>query len=200
MSNIRLIIADDSRLFREGLRQICEQSGYEVAEIGTGQNLMESACRIKPDVILMDAVQNNVRIISDLAGNLPKTKIILLTSSFQDEAVFEAIKAGAYGCLPRNICARELTERIYAAYSEEPWIFPDIADKMIKEFSRSSLRVDLTKNAERLTHEEMEVLGMIADGLGKKTAADRIRKSEEAVTEILNGVIRKLRANLDIFE
>jgi DNA-binding NarL/FixJ family response regulator len=70
---------------------------------------------------------------------------------------------------------------------------------MIKEFSRFSLRVDLTKNAERLTQEEIEVVGMIADGLDKKIAADRIDKSEEAVTEILNGVIRKLRANLDIF-
>lgn len=202
MSNIRLMIAHDRRLFREGLRQICEQAGYEIAEIGKEENIRESAFRIKPDVILLDAdipFLSDIRLISDLAGKLPNTKIILFASSFQEEPVFEAVKAGAYGCLLRNVGIQELTEQINAAYQEKPWISPAIADKIIKEFSQFSRGVELTERAERLTREETEVLGIIAEGLGKKTAADRIRKSEDEVAEILNGVVRKLRANIDIF-
>lgn len=193
MSNIRVLISAESRLFREGLKQICEDAGYEIAEIGTVQDIKESAYRTKPDIILMDAdvpLPNRIQMISGITEKIPNTKIILLTDSFQEEPVFEAVKAGAWGCLSKDISARELTEQIKAAYGEEPWISAGIADRIIEEFSRFNQKIALTKNAEILTQDEMELL---------KMKADCFHQPDKDVTELLNEVIRKLRANIDIF-
>lgn len=129
MSAIRVLISERTRLFREGLCRICEEAGYEAAEIEDVHEIVESACWIKPDVILIDAgslFPDQIRIIGDLREKIPEIKILLLIESFKEAETAgfihpaEAVKAGARACVFKNIGAGELIEQIRSAYLEVP--------------------------------------------------------------------------------
>ena len=143
MTPIRVLIADDHRLFRLGLRQACESaSDFEVVgEAENGQEAVELAHRCRPDVILMDIqmpLLDGVEATRRIVENDASVRVIMLTIYRQDRYVFEAIKVGARDYLLKDIDEGELLEAIRAVHRSEALINPGLATKVLDEFRRLS--------------------------------------------------------------
>ncbi|MCR4406698.1 MAG: response regulator transcription factor [Anaerolineae bacterium] len=199
MSPIRVLIADDHRLFRQGLRHVCQAAGgiEVVGEAEDGWEAVRLAQQLKPDVILMDIQmpgQDGVEATRLITANDPPVRVIILTMYRQDQYVFEAIKAGARGYLLKDIDERELVEAIRAVHRGDALINPGLAARLLEEFRRLS-RGETTGETERLTDGEMQVLRLVAQGADNKTVAERLALSERTVSNRLSEIYRKLHVN-----
>jgi DNA-binding NarL/FixJ family response regulator len=200
MPPIRLLIADDHRLFRQGLRQLCELLGdFEVVgEAENGQEAVDLAHRLKPDVILMDInmpILDGVQATHFITEENPSARVIILTMYRQDQYVLEAIKAGARGYLLKDIDEQELVNAVQAIHQGEAMINPSLASKVLDEFRRLSEAVAETEGVEQLTQGEMEVLRLVARGADNKTIAQQLALSERTVANRLSNVYQKLQVN-----
>jgi DNA-binding NarL/FixJ family response regulator len=200
MPPIRLLIADDHRLFRQGLRQLCELlDGFEVVgEAENGQEAVDLARRLKPDVILMDInmpMLDGVQATHFITEENPSARVIILTMYRQDQYVLEAIKAGARGYLLKDIDEQELVDAIRAIHQGEAMINPSLASKVLDEFRRLSEAVAEIEGVEQLTQGEMEVLRLVAQGADNKTIAQRLALSDRTVANRLSNVYQKLQVN-----
>jgi NarL family two-component system response regulator LiaR len=200
MSPIRLLIADDHRLFRRGLCQICEiLGGFEVVgEAKNGQEAVDLACRLKPDVILMDInmpVLDGVQATRLITEENPSARVIILTMYRQDQYVLEAIKAGARGYLLKDIDEQVLVDAVHAVRRGEAMINPSLATRVLDEFRRLSQAVAAVEDIEGLTQGEMDVLHLVAQGADNKTIAKRLVLSERTVANRLSNVYQKLHVN-----
>jgi len=194
MSPVRVLIADDHRLFRQGLRQICEAVGRleVVGEAENGEEAVELTRRLKPDVVLMDIrmpVIDGVEATRRITESVPSARIIILTMYRQDQYVFEAIKAGARGYLLKDIDEQELVDAVRAVHRGEALIDPGLATRLLEEFRRLS---QSAAGAEDLTPGEMDVLRLVAQGLDNKSIADRLSLSERTITNRLSEIYQKL--------
>jgi len=200
MPPIRVLIADDHRLFRQGLRQICETvGGFEVVgEAENGQVAVDLAHQLKPDVILMDInmpVLDGVQATSFITENTQDVRVIILTMYRQDRYVFEAIKAGARGYLLKDIDEEELVKAVRVVQQGEALIDPGLAAKLLNEFRRMGTATPETEPAERLTQAEMDVLRLVAQGEDNKTIAEQLGLTERTVANRLSDVYQKLHVN-----
>lgn len=200
MSSIRVVIADDHTLFRQGLRQICEaKGGFEVVgEAENGQEAMALAAQLKPDVILMDInmpILDGVQATRLILEDDPTIGVIMLTIYQQDHYVFEAIKAGARGYLLKDINWQELVEAVRAVQRGEALINPALAARLLDEFRRLSEPPTKKDNLERLSRGEMDVLLLVAQGISNEVIAQRLSLSEKTVTNRLTEIYRKLQVN-----
>ena len=200
MPPIRVLIADDHRLFRQGLRQLCETvGGFEVVgEAENGQVAVDLARQLKPDVILMDInmpVLDGVQATSFITENTQAVRVIILTMYRQDRYVFEAIKAGARGYLLKDIDEEELVKAVRVVQQGEALIDPGLAAKLLNEFRRMGTATPETEPAERLTQAEMDVLRLVAQGEDNKTIAEQLGLTERTVANRLSDVYQKLHVN-----
>ncbi|HOT92652.1 MAG TPA: response regulator transcription factor [Anaerolineae bacterium] len=194
MLPIRVLIADDHRLFRQGLRQICETVGHfeVVGEAENGQEAVELTQQLKPDVVLMDVsmpVMDGVEATRLINAGVPSARIIILTMYRQDRYVFEAIKAGARGYLLKDIDEQELVDAVRAVHRGEALIDPGLAVRLLEEFRRLSQGA---ADAEDLTPAEMDVLRLVAQGLDNKSIARELNLSERTVVNRLSEIYQKL--------
>lgn len=200
MSSIRVLIADDHRLFREGLCQICEVVGkfQVVGEAENGRQAVELASQLKPDVILMDInmpVMDGVAAASEISIANPDTRVIMLTMYRQDRFVFDAIKAGARGYLLKDMDGKQLVAAVQAVYSGDALIDPTLATQVLEEFRRVAKTPSGTEELERLTPGEMDVLQRVAQGEDNKTIAQHLAIAERTVANRLGEIFQKLHVN-----
>lgn len=200
MSPIRVLIADDHRLFRQGLRQICEIVGrFEVVgEADNGQEAVQLTRQLQPDVVLMDInmpVLDGVQATSLITQDHPSARVIILTMYRQDNYVFEAIKAGARGYLLKDADEQDLIDAVRAVHRGEALIEPSLATRLLAEFRRLSHDQSEVGSAEELTKGEMEVLRLVAQGSDNKTIADQLALSEKTVANRLSNIYQKLQVN-----
>jgi DNA-binding NarL/FixJ family response regulator len=198
-TQLKILIADDHRLFREGLRQICEVLGdfKVVGEAENGQAAVDLARRLNPDVILMDVqmpVLDGVQATSLIMEDNPAARVIILTMYRQDHYVFEALKAGARGYLLKDTDGQTLVEAVRAAQRGEALIDPAMAARVVEEFRRLSQAAQ-ELDAESLTEGEMAVLRLVARGEENRTIAEQLFISESTVANRLREVYRKLHVN-----
>lgn len=196
MSSIRLLIADDHRLFRIGLRQVCETLGgfQVVGEVENGQQAVELARQLQPDVILMDInmpVLDGVQATRLITEAIPTARIIILTIHRQDHHVFEAIMAGARGYLLKDVDEQELIRAIRSVRQGAALINGELATRLLDEFRRLGQAAEAV-SAETLTPVEMEILRRVAEGADNKTIAVQLSLSENTVAKRLSDVFQKL--------
>jgi DNA-binding NarL/FixJ family response regulator len=190
---IAVLIVDDHAVVREGLRAFLQlQEGIEVAgEAGDGEEALEQALALRPDVILMDLVMpklDGVRAMRELRARLPDSRVIVLTSFLDDERLLPAIQAGAAGYLLKNAEPAELARAIRAAHRGETIIDPTVASRLVQAIAdgRGS-PADQT-----LTRREREVLELIARGRSNKRIAFELGISEKTVKTHVGHVLAKL--------
>jgi NarL family two-component system response regulator LiaR len=192
--NIRVLIADDHAVVREGLRTLIgTEPGIEVAgEAEDGIEAVRKASSLQPDVILLDMVmphKDGLEAIIEIVAENQGVHILVLTSFSHDDKVFPAIKAGALGYLLKNASPQALLDAIRDVHRGEPAMSPDIARKLMLEMQRSS---ELPPTEEPLTDREMDVLRLIAQGLTNQEIAGRLVIGTGTVRTHVSNILAKL--------
>jgi DNA-binding NarL/FixJ family response regulator len=197
MSAIRVLIAEDQTLMRQGLRTILELSeGFTVVgEAEDGQQAVERALALEPDVVLMDVQMpemNGVQATAQITRTLPSTRVILLTTFDYDEYIFEGIKAGARGYLLKDMSTAELLGAIRRIHEGESIVQPSVAARLIAEFSRRHTAPE--QPDESLSEREREVLRLLAAGWTNKAIAAELVLTEGTVKNYVSTILAKLHA------
>lgn len=202
MKKIRVLLADDHDLFREGLAGIiASQPDMEVVgEASDGLEAIVKAKEIKPDLILMDIQMpgtDGLEATRKIIRELPETTIVVLTVRDEEEKLFEAIKNGAQGYLLKNIRSREMLEMLRGAMEGEAAISPSLAGRMLEEFRRLSklAPLDLDEEMVSLTQREQEVLSLAATGASDKEISEKLYISVHTVKSHMRNILSKLQVN-----
>jgi len=193
---IRLLLADDQTLFREGLRTLLSsQPDLEViGEAGDGEEALREAARLCPDVVLMDLrmpLLDGVAATRRLRAMQPGCRVIALTTFDDDEYIFDALRAGAIGYLLKDIPARKLFEAIRAAVRGKSFLQPSVAAKVVAEFARLSAPAPASL-VEPLSERELQVLHLIAGGSTNREIAARLCITPGTVKNHVTSILGKL--------
>lgn len=201
MKNIKILLADDQALFREGLNTLLSvQPGFEViGEASNGEEALRLAAQNQPDVVLMDMrmpVMNGAAATRRLKESLPTCRVIALTTFDDDEYVFEALRAGAVGYLLKDVSSEKLFEAIRTAARGEYFLQPSITAKVVSEFARlvPLKKSDQDELADPLSLREVEVLTLVATGANNKEIAEILFIAEGTVKNHLTSILAKLQA------
>jgi NarL family two-component system response regulator LiaR len=191
---IRILIAEDHAVVREGLRLLINsEPGMEViGQAVDGIEAVQAARALQPDVILLDLVmprKNGIEAIKEIRQENPTARILVLTSFAEDDKVFPAIKAGALGYLLKDSTPQELLQAISETYQGESSLHPVIARKLIRELHQPAGSQPVE---EALTERELEVLKFVAQGLPNQEIADKLALSERTVRTHVGNILNKL--------
>jgi len=197
---IRVILADDQALFREGLDTLLSvHKDIEiVGQASNGQEAVDLALRVHPDVILMDMqmpILNGIGATRRLKQSLPECRVIMLTTFNDNESVFDALRAGAVGYLLKDVGSAQLAESIRATSRGESILDPSVAAKVVAEFSRVSSMVPSTSSEvlpEPLSEREIELLSLLASGSSNKEIAETLFITEGTVKNHVTHILGKL--------
>ena len=190
---IRVLIVDDHAVVREGLRAFLElQEGIEVAgEAADGNEALEAADRLRPDVILMDLVMpelDGVAAMRLLRERAAETRVIVLTSFLDDDKLLPALRSGAAGYLLKNAEPTEVARAVRAAHAGEALLDPVVAARLVETLAADGADEPL----DRLTPREREVLVLIGRGFPNKRIARELDVSEKTVKTHVGHVLAKL--------
>lgn len=197
----RILIVDDQRLMREGLRTLLElEPDFDVAgEAGDGAAALEAYESAKPDIVLMDIRMpgmDGVEATRRLRARHPGARVIILTT-FDDEAyVFDGLRAGAQGYLLKDLSGNELATAIRTVMAGGALIEPSVARKVFAEFARlaPAARPLDAGLAEPLTEREREVLRGVAEGLSNREIGQKLFLTEGTVKNYVTSVLQKIGA------
>lgn len=194
MTATRVLLADDHRMFRQGLREMIERkTDFEVVgESGTGREALAMVETLRPDIVLLDIQMpelNGVAVAQQLARTHPEVKIIMLTMYREDQHLVDAIQAGARGYLLKDADADELIAVLTRVQHGESAIDPALTTRVFDAIRRLSAR---DAQIEALTEREREILQLVAAGHDNKTIAARLHLSEKTVGNRLSEIFQKL--------
>ena len=190
---IRVLIADDHAVVRQGLRTFLElQDDIEVvADVADGEAALQAAEEHEPDVVLMDLVMpggGGVEAIRALREARPEARVLVLTSFLDDDKVFPAVRAGAAGYLLKDVEPAELVRAIRTVDDGEALLHPAVAARLMEEISET----ERPAAEEALTAREREVLALIARGLPNKLIARDLEIAEKTVKTHVSSILSKL--------
>jgi DNA-binding NarL/FixJ family response regulator len=193
---VRILIADDHALFRDGLRSLLVAQGHDViGEAKNGREAIELAKDLQPDLVLMDVSMPELDGISAtrvLTAEMPGVKVVILTASEEESKLFDAIKSGAQGYLLKNLEADEFFDMLDKASRGEPALTPVLARKLLQEFARPAAAP--RSQEEELTAREREVLELMVEGVtSNRKLARRLGVSENTVKFHVRNILDKLR-------
>jgi NarL family two-component system response regulator LiaR len=187
---IRVLITDDHKVVRRGLRGFLElDPALEVVgEAGNGEEAVTMAQRLEPDVVLMDLlmpVMDGIEATRQIRRQLPEVEVVALTSVLEDVSVTGAIKAGAIGYLLKTTEADELCDAIKAAAAGKVQLAPEAAVHLVHE-------VRAPESPEALTGRETEVLKLVAQGKANKQIARELSIDESTIKSHVHSILSKL--------
>ena len=196
---MRILIADDHSLFRDGLRSLLVAEGHEfVGEAKNGAEAVALARDLKPDLVLMDVQMpemDGLAATRTIAAENPEQKIVMLTASEEETKLFEAIKSGAQGYLLKNLEADAFFELLERAHRGEPALTPALARKLLHEFAKPAEPAAAVRSEEEtLTAREREVLELMVQGVtSNRKLARQLGLSENTVKFHMRNILDKLR-------
>jgi DNA-binding NarL/FixJ family response regulator len=197
MMTVRLLIADDHAVVREGLRLILSaQPDFEVVgEAATGREAVALAQRLKPDVVLMDISMpelNGLDATLALATDDGPPRIIVLSMHASSEYVFEAFRAGARGYLVKESAGREVVEAIREVWHGRRYVSPRIASEVIEDYIHARADAGVKSPLERLSSRERQVLQYVVDGRSSAEIGRLLNLSPKTVETYRSRLMRKL--------
>ena len=199
MRKIRILIADDHAVVREGTRRILEQEPdmEVVGEAGDGEETVNLATSLKPDVAIVDVSMpkmDGIEATRRIKAACPSINVLILSAYDDDQFIFSLLEAGAAGYLLKSIRSRELLDAIRAVYSGESVLHPSIARKVLNRFVSTSDRPTESKEPLGvLSDREMEVLKLAAKGFSNQDIAEKLCLSIRTVQGHLGHIFNKLQ-------
>lgn len=208
---LRLLVADDQAIIRRGLALMldAEPDIEVVGQAGDGQEALEMAEALRPDVVVMDLQMprlSGVAATRLLAGRLPRTRVVVLTTFDDDERVFEAVQAGAHAYLLKDAAEDEVLDTVRAVHRGESRLAPSVARKVLDQFRALAGGAALGEPPgeaaaptaaapdEPLSDKEERVLALLADGLSNKQIAATVFLAEGTVKNYVSRIMEKLHA------
>ncbi len=194
---IRLLLADDHRMLRESLRRAMEEHGFEVVgEAADGEEAVQLAEKLQPDVVLMDVtmpVLDGVAATRRVRDRVPGTQVVILTMHADREVLVDAIRAGAAGYLVKDCSTEDVVDTVRKAASGETALSPELAATMLGEVRELARQEAVTAGAEPIiSKREEEVLQLIADGRSTTEVGAELYISVKTVKNHLASIYQKL--------
>jgi len=197
---IRVLIADDHALFRRGLRTVLELDGdiEVIDEANDGGEALDKAESLIPDIVLMDVRmpgRGGIDACLDIKDRVPSARIVMLTMSDDENDLFDAVRAGANGYVLKDVPGEEIAAGIRAVYGGDSLISPSMASKLLAEFALMRRRTPpaVTPTLPKLTDREVEVLGLVARGMGNREIGAALFISENTVKNHVRNILEKLQ-------
>jgi two-component system response regulator DevR len=194
---LRLLVVDDHEVVRQGLVALIDRrEGFEVvAEAGTVVEAVDQARRHKPDLVIMDVRLpdgSGIEACREIRAEMPATRVVMLTSYPDEEAVLSAIIAGASGYLLKQIRARDLIAALEAVGRGESLLDPAVTEKVLERIRRIASGSQEADELSQLTGQERKILMLVAEGMTNKEIAAQIFLSDKTVKNYVSSILAKL--------
>jgi two-component system response regulator DevR len=192
--SIRVFLLDDHEIVRRGLRELLDASGdmEVVGEAGTAEEALRRVPATAPDVAVLDVRLpdgDGVQVCRDLRSRMPQVQCLMLTSYADDEALFDAIMAGASGYVLKQIRGTELVDAIRKVAAGQSLLDPNLTARVLDRL-RSGSPED--EKLEGLTDQERRILDLLAEGLTNRGIADRMYLAEKTVKNYVSNLLAKM--------
>jgi len=197
MSDVTVLVADDQRLVREGIASLLDiQDGVKV--VGTaknGQEAVEKALSLAPDVVLMDVrmpVMDGIAATLRIRRNLPGCQVLMLTTFDDEEYIIKSLQAGAKGYLLKDVPATDLAQAIKLTHAGIYQLAPSVAGKLVDQLGIGQGKADIVPIEHDLTDRELDVLRLIATGATNREIAMELVVSEGTVKNHVSSILSRL--------
>jgi len=190
---IRVIIADDHPLFREGVVHSLSRK-HDISIVGeasSGEEAIKQIAELLPDILLLDITMtglDGIETARKVSISYPVTKIIMLTASENEDDLMKALRAGARGYVVKGVRAGELANAIRYVVKGETYISPDLANALLVELSRP----DPPDPMDELTDREYQILELVSEGLTNREIGERIYLAEKTIKFYMTNILQKL--------
>jgi DNA-binding NarL/FixJ family response regulator len=200
MTTIRVLIADDHAMVREGMRRMFERENdiEVVGEAGDGEEAVRLAEECKPDVAIMDISMpklDGIEATKEIKKRCPWVTVLILSAYDDDQFVFALLEAGAAGYLLKSVRSREVIDAVRAVYSGESVLHPAVAKKVLNRFMTGGGRTRSAKSGEILSDREKEILKLATRGLSNADIAEDLCLSIRTVQGHLGHIFNKLQVS-----
>ena len=197
MSKVRVLLADDHEVVRNGLRYVIEREPHlEVSgEAENGRDAVRLAAELKPDVVVMDIAMpnlNGIEATAQITKHSPRTAVIVLSMYSDESYLVRALSSGAKGYLLKDSAGNDLVQAIDSVHHGKPFFSPQIANVLLEDYMRRLRREQLEDTYELLTDREKEVLQLLAEGKSNKDVANLLNLSVYTVETHRNNLMQKL--------
>ncbi len=193
---MRVLVADDHSLFRDGIVSLLQAAGFEVVgQVSDGEQAVEATRRLQPDLVLLDIAMpgmDGLETLRQIKGEWPQTKVVMLTVSDDDRHLFEAVRSGAEGYMLKNLTANEFLQLLQGLEQGEAAMTRRMAARLMKGMADMAQRPE--QAAPSLTPRELELLQLVAEGLSNRAIGQRLSISENTVKYHMKHVLQKLGA------
>jgi DNA-binding NarL/FixJ family response regulator len=199
MPKIRIFLVDDHQLVRDGIKSllISAEELHILGEASSGRECFEKIAIEPPDILILDISlpdTNGIEITKRISAEYPATRVLILSMYTNEDFIFNSVKAGARGYLPKNTSREELLNAIHAIYEGEEFFSDSISRIMLKSYVRKAKEDDMTSpgNSISLTTREIEILKLFAEGFINKEISDQLDISIRTVETHKNHIMKKL--------
>ncbi len=194
---IRIVIADDHAIFRQGLRRLLdsEPAFQVVGEAEDGDEAVDLARKLKPDVLLLDLAMprmHGIEALREMASSATPVRTILLTAQVETPQIVEALQLGARGVVLKHAASELLMRSIRTVMEGQYWVGRDTVSDLIELVRGYSARQQPPRKTFNLTPRELEIVGAIVEGYTNKDMADKFKVSEQTIKHHLTNIFDKL--------
>jgi DNA-binding NarL/FixJ family response regulator len=195
---MRILIADDHSLFRDGITSLLKASGFEViGEARDGEQAVRETLRLKPDIVLMDLnmpVMNGLQALRQIRASAPAIKVVMLTISDRNEDLVTAIESGAYGYLLKSLDSQSFIASLRGLEQGKAPLSGELTSHLLDHIAHQAKNATPFEASRppALSEREVEILQLIAQGLQNKSIAEELKISENTVKYHLKHILQKL--------